>query len=92
MDCDNRAEHCGDPDCLVCLHRDSLVATYDDLPGWMFILSAATGGACEIVVFDAERRRRLEAIGEDTEVIFRELRTRAFALHRLAGHGSTGGI
>jgi hypothetical protein len=87
VDCDNRSDHCDDPDCLVCLHRDSLVATYDDLPGWMFVLTDVTGGACEIVVYDRDRRRRLEATGDDTDVLFGDLRIRALQLHRLSERG-----
>lgn len=92
MDCDIRADHCGDPDCLVCLHRDSLVATYDDLPGWMFVVTEVTSGNCEIAVYDRDRRRRLEATGDDTEALFRDLRTQVVELHRLSRDGSSGGV
>ena len=89
MDCDNRADHCDDPKCLVCLHKDSLVATYDDLPGWMFVVTEVSGGTCEIAVYDPNRRRRLEATGDDTEALFRDLRAQVVVLHRLSREGES---
>ena len=85
MDKEHLAEDCGEPGCLVCLHRNSLVATYDELPGWMFVLSEVAGGGCEVLVFDRERRRRLEARGEDAKRVLRDLRLAAIELDRPRG-------
>jgi hypothetical protein len=90
--CNSASDSCGDPDCIVCLHRNSLVATYDDLPGWMFVLSEVTGGGCEVVVFDRERRRCLEATGEDLNALLGDLRIRAAELNRLSGQVGPGGL
>ena len=92
MACNSASDSCGDPDCIVCLHRNSLVATYDDLPGWMFVLSEVTGGGCEVVVFDRERRRCLEATGEDLNALLGDLRIRAAELNRLSGRVGSGGL
>jgi hypothetical protein len=81
-------EDCGEPGCLVCLHRSSLVATYDELPGWMFVLSELASGGCEVVVFDRERRRRLEATGEDAKRMLHDLRLAAMELFRSRGEAA----
>ncbi len=88
MDKEHLTEDCGEPGCLVCLHRDSLVATYDELPGWMFVLSEVAGGGCEVLVFDRERRRRLEATGEDAKRMLHDLRLAAVELERPRGEAA----
>jgi hypothetical protein len=91
VDCNRASDNCGDPDCIVCLHRNSLVATYDDLPGWMFVLTEVTGG-CEVVVFDRERQRRLEAQGGDLNTLLGDLRIRAAELSRPSGQKESGAL
>lgn len=80
MDSEQSSDHCGDVECIVCRHRNSLVATYEDLPGWMFVLSQVPDGGCEVVVFDPERRRCMEAVGQDARSMLPELRARALEL------------
>ena len=87
VDSEHLSESCGEPGCLVCLHRDSLVATYDELPGWMFVLTEVSGG-CEVLVFDRERRRRLEATGADLDGMLRDLRGKAGELNRSFEEGA----
>lgn len=82
MDSEQSSDHCGDADCIVCRHQNSLVATYDDLPGWMFVLSEVAGGGCEVVAFDRQRRRCMEAKGSDARGMLGDLRARALELTR----------
>lgn len=69
MDCMNSLDDSGDPDCGVCLYGNSLVATYEDLPGWVFVLTEGVGGECEIVVYDHDGRRRLRGVGADANAV-----------------------
>ena len=89
VDSEHFTENCGDPGCLVCLHRDSLVAAYDELPGWMFVLTAVSGG-CEVRVFDRERRQRLQDTGGNANGILRDLRIKAIELNQPLGQSADG--
>ena len=89
VDSEHLAENCDDPGCLVCLHRDSLVAAYDELPGWMFVLTAVSGG-CEVLVFDRERRQRLQATGDNANGMLRDLRIKAIELNQPLGQSADG--
>ena len=82
-------QRCGDPGCLVCLHRDSLVAAYDELPGWMFVLTAVAEG-CEVRVFDRERRQRLQDTGGNANGMLRDLRIKAIELNQPLGQSADG--
>jgi hypothetical protein len=82
VDSEQSSNHCGDADCIVCRHKNSLVATYEDLPGWMFVLSEVPGGGCEVVAFDRKRRRRMETQGSDARSMLADLRARALELTR----------
>jgi hypothetical protein len=82
VDSEQSSDHCGDADCIVCRDKNSLVATYEDLPGWMFVLSEVDGGGCEVVAFDRERRRCMQAKGCDAHGMLNDLRARALELTR----------
>ena len=89
MDSEPLSDNCGEPSCLVCLHGNSLVATYDELPGWMFTLTEVAGG-CEALAFDGERRRRLQATGISANGMLRDLQEKAVEIgpdrQSYAGH------
>jgi hypothetical protein len=77
MEEDSCWDHCDDPDCLICLQQNSLVACYEDLPEWMFVLTQLDGGDCEVVVYDRDHHRLLSARGVEMELIMSDLRTRS---------------
>ena len=55
----------GNPKSSVYSPKDSLVASFDDLPGWTFILSTVGDGECGVVVYDSDWVRRLSTKGSD---------------------------
>jgi hypothetical protein len=46
----------------------------------MFVLTQVPDGGCEVVVFDRERRRCMQAVGHDAPSMLGELRARALEL------------
>lgn len=67
----------GTPKSSVCSQKDSLVASFDDLPGWSFILATVGDGECEVVVYDSDRVRRLSTKGSDLPSLISAAWTRA---------------
>jgi hypothetical protein len=85
VECNGSANACGDPGCIVCLYEESLIATFRELPGWLFVLQEAGDGDCEVVVCDAEATGRLVASGKDVREMMGELRGRALAIQSGSG-------
>lgn len=71
------SDHYRDADFLAALHENSLVACYEDLPGWTFVFSQVADGDCEVIVYDRDRKRCFAAKGDAMEVIMSELRAHA---------------
>ena len=78
----------GNPKSSVYSPKDSLVASFDDLPGWTFILSTVGDGECGVVVYDSDWVRRLSTKGSDLPGLIYDART--WALESCEPHDERG--
>src|SRR6185312_12434618 len=59
------------------------------ITAWMLVLSEVSGGDCEVLVFDRERRRCMEAVGHDARGRLGHLRARVLEQTRGCDDGES---